>query len=136
LDVHAYDRVVQSQHERMLTRLPALSGQECVVQWQQHMPPVLADWAAAAGTQAQDAAAARTAWQRLHAEQPHVQDGAVDTYELGARVWYALQQRESLRDWQHLFLLGLADMCLTNGYCAQGRTNRYFQVCFLAGLLE
>jgi hypothetical protein len=46
---------------------------------------------------------------------------------LGARIWLKVKGN---KDMEELFFNQLRDMRDTNGYCSQGRTNRFIQVLF------
>lgn len=46
---------------------------------------------------------------------------------LGARLWLKIRDNDDLKK---IFFSQLRDMRDTNGYCPQGRTNRFIQVLF------
>jgi len=46
---------------------------------------------------------------------------------LGARIWLKINDNDDLKN---LFFNQMRDMRDTNGFCAQGRTNRFIQILF------
>lgn len=111
---HYWDKTIQERYKEFVIHLDQISSQEEVEIWREilNYSPQLSH-----------------VLSRIYNED--VVDSNVDDRprRLGAQIWKKINGN---RDMQELFMNQMKELADTNGYCPQGRTNRFIQVLFAA----